>query len=61
MNIDHINYPKSLRRKSETELRFIIDDCREALKENPENPKAGYYADEINYAAAELKRREVAA
>lgn len=55
--IDHINYPKSLRRKTVAELKFIIADCQKALEIMPDNPKAGYYADEISYAAAELYRR----
>lgn len=56
--IDHTAYPKSLKGKSDMALRFIINDAQEAIEANPENPKAGYYADEINYCAMELKRRE---
>lgn len=58
MQIDHTNYPKSLKTKSDEVLRFIIQDCREALAANPQAEKAGYYADEINYAAMELNRRK---
>ena len=57
MQINHINYPKQLKTKSNESLRYIIKDCQEAITANPENPKCGYYADEINYCASELKRR----
>jgi hypothetical protein len=55
--IDHDAYPKSLRSKSDESLRYIIADAKEALFLFPENKKAGYYADEINYCAMELARR----
>ena len=55
--MDHTNYPRRLRTKSETELRFIVKDCQDAIRANPENPNSGYYADEIHYAAAELRGR----
>jgi hypothetical protein len=57
--IDHTNYPKRLRSKSVAELRFIIRDARAAQTAMPDNPKNGYYADEISYAAMELRRREI--
>ena len=55
--IDHDAYPKSLRSKSVESLRYIIKDASEALFLFPENTKAGYYADEINYCQMELARR----
>jgi len=55
--MDHDKYPQSLRAKSEAELRFIIKDCQESIDQNPENPNNGFYADEINYAAMEIHRR----
>ena len=58
MQIDHTNYPKQLRRKSLPALLFIIKDCKDALAAMPENPKAGYYQDEIHYAAAEVQLRQ---
>ena len=58
--INHTEYPKSLRSKSSESLRYIIKDCQEVLYLFPGNPKAGYYADEINYCGMELKRRQVA-
>ncbi len=58
--MDHTEYPKRLKKKSDDALRFIIKDAGEAIKANPDSEKSknGYYADEINYAAMELKRRE---
>lgn len=56
--IDHKNYPKTLRKKSLDELRFIIKDAGDALAAMPDGPKAGYYADEINYASMEIMRRK---
>jgi hypothetical protein len=35
-----------------------MKDAHEAMTANPEGPKAGYYADEINYCADELARRK---
>jgi hypothetical protein len=55
--IDHVNYPKKLKTKSDDELRFIIKDAQEAMKAMPDGPKAGYYADEVNYASMELRKR----
>jgi hypothetical protein len=60
-NINHTTYPKTLKAKSIESLRYIIQDCREALAANPAGHKAGYYQDEIHYAAAELRRRQLAA
>jgi hypothetical protein len=56
--IDHIKYPKSLKSKSIESLRYIIRDCKAALSAMPDNPKAGYYADEINYCVMELHSRK---
>ena len=56
--INHIEYPKRLRRKSDAELRFIIKDAREAMEAMPDGENAGYYADEVCYAGMELARRE---
>lgn len=58
--IDHKAYPARLRRLPAISLRFIIRDAKEALAAMPDSPKAGYYADEINYAAMELQRRKEA-
>lgn len=55
--IDHKEYPKRLRHMSDATLLYIIRDCQEAIKSLPDNPKNGYYADEINYCANELSRR----
>ena len=55
--MDHAKYQRELRRKDTASLEFIIKDAREAIEANPEGPNSGYYADEIHYAAAELRRR----
>ena len=55
--IDHATYPARCRRMSVAELHFTIADCRSALAAMPDGPKAGFYADEIHYANAELQRR----
>ena len=56
--INHTEYPKQIRHKTMAALMFIIKDCQEAIAANPENPKCGYYADEINYAGMEIVRRQ---
>jgi hypothetical protein len=59
MQINHTEYPKSLKRKTVSQLLFIIKDCREALEAMPSSPKAGYYADEIAYCSMELSARGI--
>ena len=54
---DHSNYPASLKTKTLGELRWIIKDATEAMNAYPDGPKAGYYADEVSYAAMERQRR----
>jgi hypothetical protein len=55
--MDHAGYPASLRSKSDAELHYTIRDAREAADALPLGPNAGYYLDEISYAAMELQRR----
>lgn len=55
--MDHGKYQRMCRNKSESELRYIIQDASEAIAANPDNPNNGYYTDEIHYACMELKRR----
>lgn len=57
VEIDHAAYQRKVRKLSEASLRFIIRDAGEAIKAMPVGPKAGYYADEINYCIDELNRR----
>jgi DNA modification methylase len=56
--MNHTEYMKKVKKLSEESLRYIIKDCREAMEALPENPKNGYYADEIHYCAMELFRRK---
>ncbi len=60
IQINHIEYPKSLKSKSDESLKFIMFDAALTMAVNPEGEKAGYYADEINYCADELVRRSKA-
>lgn len=55
--IQHRDYQKKARGMSDSELRFVIADCKAAMKAMPNGHKAGYYADEINYCCMETKRR----
>jgi hypothetical protein len=55
--MNHIEYPKQCRRRSDAELRFTITGCQTAPRAMPDNPNAGYYQDEICYCADELARR----
>lgn len=57
ININHRTYPISLTNKSVESLRYIMRDAKEAMTAMPEGPKAGYYADEINYCADEIYSR----
>lgn len=55
--MNHSQYQKSLKTKSDESLWFIIKDCQEALEANPDNPKASQYSDEICYCSMELSKR----
>jgi hypothetical protein len=55
--MNHTDYPKQLRTRSEDELRFIMQDAKEAIDAMPDGENVGYYADEICYCADELWRR----
>ncbi len=57
IQIDHTEYPRSLKAKSAAALKFIIQDASEAARINPNGDKNGYYLDEVNYAAMELAAR----
>lgn len=57
--MNHREYPRRLRDRSEAALRFIISDASAALRAYPHSGNASYYADEIHYAAAELRRRGI--
>jgi hypothetical protein len=56
--MDHSAYPKRMRSKTDAELRYIIKDASEAQAANPQGENNGYYADEVCYAAQELRRRD---
>jgi len=55
--MDHAQYQKDLMTKPIESLRFIRKDAQEAVDANPHGENAGYYADEVQYVAAELRRR----
>jgi hypothetical protein len=57
IEIDHAAYTAKVKTKTVAELNYIIADARAAIDANPSGPKAGYYADEISYAAGELRHR----
>jgi len=59
-HMDHTEYPKSLRQKTDAALHYIIKDAGEAAKaaQGMESGNEGYYLDEQHYAAMELQRRK---
>lgn len=58
--MDHNEYPKTLKSKDESTLRFIIAQCRHLISLQKDfNPNIGYYEDEIHYCCMELKRRSL--
>jgi hypothetical protein len=56
--MNHSQYIKDCKKMSSESLRYVIQDCKNAIEAMPDNPKAGHYADEICYCGMELKRRE---
>ena len=57
IQINHSEYMKKVKSLSIESLRFIIQDCKEAIQSLPNNPKNGYYQDEIHYCHMEIVRR----
>ena len=57
--MDHAAYQARLRTLSVASLFYIKDDASAAMEAYPDNPNNGYYADEVNYALMELRRRGV--
>ena len=53
----HNLYIQACKGKTDSELRYIINDAREALDAMPDGINAGFYADEVHYCAMELKKR----
>ena len=56
--LNHADYMKKVKTLSIEQLKYIIKDCQEAIEAMPNNPKNGWYADEVCYCGMELKRRE---
>ncbi len=56
--MNHAAYMQKVKKLSIESLRFIIQDCREAIEAMPNNPKNGYYMDEIHYCSMELTSRK---
>ena len=56
--MDHIEYPKTLKSKDNSSLRFIINDCQQAIAAMPNNPNCAYYGLEIYYCSEELASRD---
>lgn len=57
VQIDHDATIERFSTYSRDMLIFVIRDAQAAIEANKEGDKAGYYADEIHYAAAEIRRR----
>ncbi len=55
--MDHSAYMRKVKGMPSSSLQYVIKDCQAAIAAYPDNPNAGYYADEIHYCAMELKRR----
>lgn len=60
IQMNHTEYMKKVKKLSIESLKFIIQDCKEAIAALPNNPKNGYYADEIHYCNMELVSRKKA-
>ena len=58
IQINHTQYQIKVKSLSSESLRFIIKDCKEAINAMPNNPKNGYYQDEIHYCVMELNKRK---
>jgi hypothetical protein len=59
--MDHAAYMRKVKKMSESELEYTIQDCREVIAAMPDGENVGYYTDEILYCHGELKRRDMQA
>ena len=57
----HSEYVAKVKTMPTDSLRYVIEDCRNAIEAMPENPKCEQYMDEIHYCAMELRIRNEAA
>jgi len=57
IQINHSEYQAKVKTMTDAELLYTMQDARAAIDAMPYGHKAGYYADEIHYCAAELRRR----
>ena len=57
----HSEYMAKVKTMPTDSLRYVIEDCRNAIEAMPENPKCEQYMDEIHYCAMELRIRNEAA
>ena len=57
----HSEYIAKMKPMPTDSLRYVIEDCRNAIEAMPENPKCEQYMDEIHYCAMELRIRNEAA
>ena len=55
--MNHSDYMRKVKTLSVESLNYIIKDCKEAIAALPDNPKNGYYMDEIHYCYMELVAR----
>ena len=53
----HTQYMAKVKTLSNESLRYIIEDCRNAMAAMPSSPKWGQYADEVHYCHMEINRR----
>ena len=57
----HREYMEMVKTMPTDSLRYVIQDCSDAIEALPENPKCNQYMDEIHYCAMELRIRGEAA
>ena len=57
--MDHAAYQTRMKSLPRVALDYIVDDAQKAIAAMPDGPNAGYYADEVHYAAMEIQKRLV--
>lgn len=55
--MNHAEYQKNLVGNCYHSLNNIIEQCKDVIRLQPDNPNAGYYMDEIHYCSAEIRYR----
>jgi len=56
--MNHAEYQAKVKRMTYAQLTYVVKDATRAIEAMPNGDNEGYYADEVNYCADEISRRD---